>query len=98
MTRCPVAIRDSGFVDGLLETTLGLDRDSDPIKPGRGLDAIAIAPVAPGVLDAVEQDDLVGRAEHVEIAPPGKIVRLGDDYCFDFQTDRSASVPDCRSR
>ena len=51
-----------------------------PVRALRGLDPIAISPISPRVLHVVQQDEMVGPANQVEITLPGNVVRLGYGY------------------
>jgi hypothetical protein len=55
-----------------------VDRNRQPAQSVLALDAIAAAPVALGELHLVQQDELVGGANQIEVALPGDVARLND--------------------
>src|ERR1700733_7567421 len=79
MFGCPLTIRDFRLVNRLKVAPFDLDRDSEPDRATCSFDLIAVPPISLGVLHAIQQHDLVGRAEHVEIAAPRDVVGLSYD-------------------
>ena len=81
---CPVGTVYFRFADGLEVFALHLDRNGEPLRPLWCLDLIAVAPVAPGVLHVVEQDEFIDGGDHVKVALPRDIVGLNDCDFFIF--------------
>ena len=77
-------LRDLGLVDRLEIAALGDDRDRQPLHALRRLDLVAVAPVAPGELRVVQEDELVHHGHDVEIALPGNVARLDDGEALAF--------------
>ncbi len=66
---------------------LDLNGDGEPLNSLGRLDLVAIAPVPPGVLHVVIQDELIHGGDHIEIAFPGDIVGLDDGDFFHNAAD-----------
>lgn len=78
MAARPVVIGCFHFVDPGQVMPLCTERDGQPMKAMGSLDAVAIAPVAAGILHFVEKDEFVAAANEVEITFPGNVRRLDD--------------------
>jgi hypothetical protein len=78
----PHGIADLDLVDPLREPSADADWDRQPADATRGLDPVAVAPVALGVLAVVEEDELVDQVDEVEVALPGDVAGLDDRDLF----------------
>lgn len=81
----PVTLRPAGFahedlLDALVEVPAGTDGHGQPEQAVRRLDPVAVAPVAPRVLHVVEQDELVGAGDELEVALPRHVAGLHDRH------------------
>src|SRR5205823_14648122 len=74
----PIGLAHDGLVDSLVVAALRLDRDRQPLCSLRRLDAVAVAPVAPGELPVVVEDELVDARDQVEVALPRDVAGLDD--------------------
>src|SRR5262249_6869638 len=74
----PITGGNLDLVDRLTEAPASDDRDGQPGRPLRRLDAVAITPAVLGELRIIIDDERVHHVDDVEIAFPGNVVRLDD--------------------
>jgi hypothetical protein len=82
MTSGPIAIAHLDLVDPLTRAAFDANRNREPARAVRGLDAVAAAPVAFRELAVVEEDELVDQVDEVEVALPGDVAGLDDRDLF----------------
>ena len=63
-----------GYLEPSILIPLGVHGDGQPLQPLRGLDFVAIAPIAHGVLHLVVDNELVYGRNDVEISLPWDVV------------------------
>jgi hypothetical protein len=51
---------------------------------------VSVSPVAPGVLEIVQKDELLNRINQIEVALPGNVIGLDDRHLFvQYQSPRT---------
>ena len=78
----PIHALNFRFSNGLVIFALHLHRNGQPLQTLRGLDLVAVTPVAPGILHVVVKNELIHRGDHIEIALPRDVVGLDDGDFF----------------